>query len=149
MPSGRLPKEGSKWYVPPHTYQMVQHFCLSYMEMQKEALDLHSEIQQIGLISGQDLDGLPHGTDTTDPTQQKAIRRKELQKRLAEKLRKIRLIETAVEDSCFTGRQEMLWAVTNKNMTYERLRALHGCPYGKNQFGRLKQQVYWRIAQKL
>lgn len=149
MPSGRLPKQGSKWYVPEETYKMVQHFCLSYMEMQKAVVDLHTEIQQLGLVSGQALDGLPHGTDTTDPTQQQAIRRNELIQRMNDKLRKIRIIERAVEESCFTGRQEMLWAVTNKSMTYERLRALHGCPYGKNQFGRLKQQVYWRIAQKI
>lgn len=149
MPSGRLPKEGSKWYVPPHTYQMVQHFCLSYMEMQREIVDLSNQIDSIGLVSAQALDGMPHSTEATDPTERQAILRKELIDRRNDKLRKLRIIERAVEESCFTGRKEMLWAVTNKNMTYERLRALHGCPYGKNQFGRLKQQVYWRIAQKL
>lgn len=149
MSNGRLPKEGSKWYLPPHTYRMVQHFCLSYMEMQKSIIDLSDEIDRIGLIKGQDMDGLPHGTDTTDPTQALAIRRKELIDKRSSELRKLRIIERAVEQTAFTGKQSLLLAVTQKHMTYERLRSFHGLPYGKNQFGRLKQQVYWRIAQEL
>lgn len=149
MPSGRLPNKGSKWYLPKHTYMMVQHFCLSYYELQKDVIELSDEIDRIGLVSGQALDGMPHGTDVTDPTERQAIRRKELIDKRNAKLTKIRIIERAVERTAFTGRKELLWAVTNKNMTYERLRSLHGCPYGKNQFGRLKQQVYWRIAQEL
>lgn len=149
MPSGRLPSPKSKWYLPPETYKSVQHFCLSYMELQKEVIDLSGEIDRIGLVSGQALDGMPHGTDTTDPTQKNALRRKELANRRDNILRKIRIIERAVEETCFTGRKTMLWAITNKGMTYERLRSFHGCPYGKNQFGRLKHQIYWRVAQKL
>lgn len=149
MPSGRLPKEGSKWYLPPNTYRTVQHFCLSYMEIQKKIIDLSDEIDRIGLVSGQHLDGMPHGTDVTNPTEQQAIRKKELIEKRDNELRKMRIIERAVERTAFTGRRELLMAVTSKHMTYERLRGLHGVPYGKNQFGRLKQQVYWRIAQEL
>lgn len=149
MSRGRLPKEGSKWYLPPKTYRMVEYFCLSYMEMQKNVIELSAEIDRIGLISGQALDGLPHGTDTTDPTQALAIRRKELIDKRSAELRKLRLIERAVEQTAFTGKQSLLLAVTQQHMTYERLRSFHSVPYGKNQFGRLKQQVYWRIAQEL
>lgn len=149
MPSGRLPKAGSKWYLPPNTYRMVQHFCLSYMEMQKNVIDLSDEIDRLGLISGQHMDGMPHGTDTANPTEQQAMRRKELIDKRNGELRKLRIIERAVERSAFSGKQALLLAVTQKHMTYERLRSFHGVPYGKNQFGRLKQQIYWRIAQEL
>lgn len=148
MPSGRLPSPKSKWYLPPDTYRSVQYFCLSYMELQKEIIELSDEIDRIGLISGQALDGLPHGTDTTDPTQKQAMKRRELVKRRDKALRKMRIIERAVEESCFTGRKAMLLAVTS-NLSYERLKLTHGCPYGKNQFGRMRQQIYWRVAQKI
>lgn len=149
MPSGRLPSPKSKWYLPPETYKSVQHFCLSYMEMQAELVELQKQIDTIGLIRGQHLDGMPHGTDISNPTLRQAILREDLERRRDRTRNKIKLIENTVDKVAFTGRRQLLWAVTNRYMTYERLKGLHGVPYGKNQFGRMKQEVYWRIAQEL
>ena len=149
MPSGRLPSQKSKWYLPPNTYQMVQYMCLSYFEMQQKAMDIQAKLETIGQIKGQCLDGMPHGTDITDPTERLAEEKLRLDRELSGTLWKISLIEKAVDKTTFSFRKQLLWAVTNRSMTYERLRGLHGMPVSKNIFGKMKQEVYWRIAQEL
>ena len=135
MPRGRFPKPGSDWYLPPETYQMAQHFCLSYKEIEQEIMKLNS-------LRSPNLDGMPHGTNVSDPTPSEAIRKAELEKKLY-------IITESVNETTVTGRWWLFRAVTMKHMSFERLKQIHGCPFGKNQFGKLKREVYWRVAQKL
>ena len=133
MSRGRLPKHGSDYYLPEETYRMVQHFCYSYGEMRKEALSL------VGLKSPV-IDDMPHGTGTSNPTERDGVR-------LAELDRKCKIIENACKEA---GGGPWLWkAITDKKMCYRELRDKYGCPYGHNQFGRLKQLVYWKVSKEI
>ena len=150
MPHGRLPKPGAKWYLPEETFRMVQHFCRSYKEIKKNVKELNDEIDRIGLMSGQNLDGMPHGTDITDPTSSQAIKRQELEHKRDAELNKITIIERAVQRSDPGGLGPWLFmAVTDKNMTCICLQTKYGMPCEKNAFSLLRREIYWRVAQEL
>ena len=127
---GRLPKKGSEYYLPEETYRMVQHFCYSYKEMRREALAITG-------LKSPNMDGMPHAPGVSNPTERDALR-------LAELDRKCKIIE----DAC-NGNPWIWKAVTDKRMSYRELRDKYGCPYGHNQFGRLKQLVYWRVSKQI
>lgn len=134
MSRGRLPKQGTDYYLPEETYRMVQHFCYSYGEMKREALSL------VGLKSPV-IDDMPHGTGISNPTERDGIR-------LAELDRKCRIIEDAVREVSPVG-DWLFMAVTDKRMSYRELRDKYGCPYGHNQFGRMKHIVYLKVSKKI
>lgn len=134
---GRLPKEGSDFYLPEHTYRMVQHFCLSYQEMQKERSDMT-------VLRSPLLTDMPHGTNVSDSTAREAMRLEDL-------TRKIDIIDTAISDTAKeTSPEGMKWlrmAVTQGKSFRELI--LLGCPFDHNVFGKMKRLVYWKVAQEI
>ena len=135
MSRGRTPKKGSDYYLPEETYRMVQHFCYAYYERKTEAMAL------VGLKSPV-IDDMPHGTGSSDPTARDGAR-------LAELERKNRIIEEAVKAVSPGGNWWLFKTVTDKRMGYRVLRDKYGCPYGPNQFWRMKRMVYWKVSKEI
>lgn len=136
MPHNRTPKPGSKYYLPKYKYKTVVNFCLQYHELKDElkAID--------GWHSGSN-DGMPHGTGTSDPVANDAIRRAEIQK-------KIDIIEESVRE-CVTGimQEYVLKSITTEYVGYQYLDSMFNIPCGKNQFSDLRRKVYYTISKKI
>lgn len=136
MPHNRTPKPGSKYYLPKYKYRTVVNFCLQYHELKDELRSID------GWHSGNN-DGMPHGTGTSDPVANDAIRREEIQK-------KIDIIEESVRE-CVTGIMQpyILKAITTEYVGYQYLNTMFNIPMGKNQFSDLRRKVYYTISKKI
>lgn len=136
MPHNRSPKPGSKYYLPKYTYKTVVNFCLQYHEL-KDQLSIID-----GFHSGSN-DGMPHGTNTSDPVSSDAIKRAEIQG-------KIEIIESAVRENV-TGvlQHYILMSITNENIGYQYLRTNYNIPLGQKQFSNLRRKVYFAVAKKI
>lgn len=136
MPHNRSPKPGSKYYLPKYKYRTVVNFCLQYHELKDELRSID------GWHSGSN-DGMPHGTNTSDPVANDAIRRAEIQK-------KIDIIEESVRE-CVTGimQEYVLKAITNEYVGYQYLNTMFNIPMGQRQFSELRRKVYYQISKKI
>lgn len=136
MAHARSPKPGSKYYLPKYTYKTVVNFCLQYNELKDELLAID------GWHSGNQ-DGMPHGTGTSDPVANDAIRRAEIQK-------KIDVIEETVRENV-TGVMQpyILKSITNEYVGYQYLRTIYNIPMGQRQFSDLRRKVYYQISKKI
>lgn len=131
----RVPLKGSEFYLPPETFRMVKHFCYSYAEMKREALNMQ------GLRSPA-MDGMPRGSGVSNPTERDGMR-------LAELGRKIRIIEDAV---LATAPDEYKWLfanVTDRRKPWSVLHDRYGCKIGRNRMGRMRREVYWRVSREI
>lgn len=135
MSHNRAPKPGSKWYLPYNTYRMVVDFCYTYGEMQDKLKDLDG---QHAIVR----DGMPRGNEMRDPTERDGIKRAEL-------TRKIDIIESSVRETSRSFQTWLLNGVTNRDLTYTMLRDLYGLPCGKNEYSKMRREVYWRVSEKL
>lgn len=136
MPHNRSPKPGSKYYLPKYKYRTVVNFCLQYHELKDELRSID------GWHSGNN-DGMPHGTGTSDPVANDAIRRQEIQK-------KIDIIEESVRE-CVTGIMQpyILKSITTEYIGYQYLNTMFNIPMGQRQFSELRRKVYYHIAKKI
>ena len=141
MGHNRAPKQGSKWYLPYDTYRYVVDFCYAYGDMCRRLEDLdgkHSHAQ----------DGMPRGSETSDPTYKEAVRRM----KLSEKIRIIEdAVETAVPEEEYgkTMKYHLFLGVTKRGITYKYLYTKLGMPCGHTQFSELRRKVYWLIAERI
>lgn len=135
MPHNRAPKPGAKYYLPKYRYKTVVNFCLQYQELKEELKHLD------GWHSGRN-DGMPRGNNVSDPTYSDAVRRKELQE-------KIDIIESSVREAAGFLYAYMLPGVTDENMTYNKLRTIHGIPVNHKEFSLLRRKVYYMISKKM
>lgn len=136
MSHNRAPKPGSKWYLPYDTYKLVVSYCYAYHDMQRKLRDLdgwHAHEQ----------DGMPRGTETSDPTFKEAERRLRLQE-------KIDVIEGAVIDTDPFLYDWLLEGVTKRGVTFQYLKVKMQMPVvDKNQYSELRRQVYYRVAERI
>lgn len=130
----RPPKRGSRYYLPPTEYKMVAAFCMNYGEFKRQLLDLDGKKAQI-------IDGMPHGTDTTDPTFSVAEKRVRLQE-------KINLIESTVRNVCPEIYEWVLLGITT-TASYDYLLTKLDIPCSHPYFIKRVRKVYYEIAQKL
>lgn len=131
----RLPLKQSKYYLPPETYRMVKYFCYSYGEMRREALTiqgLHSPV----------MDGMPRGSGVSNPTERDGMR-------LAELGRKMRVIEEAVRETSPGEHNWLFMVVTDRSKPWSVLHDQYGCQISRRRMGRLRQEVYWKVAQEI
>lgn len=132
MPRNRIPKRSSKWYLPKYEYRMVVNFCLSYYSVRERLAGL-------GGIRAQALDGMPHGTDTSDPTAREALQKIRLQEKIA-------LIEGTVREVAGDYLyQPMLAAITRDDITIDQILARYRVPMGRNQFLELRRKIYFTM----
>lgn len=133
MRKTRPPKETNKYYLPKHEYWMTVHFCMGYGDYKRQLAELDGQ-------KGVAYDGMPHGTDVTDPTAEIAERRQKLQE-------KIDLIEETVRAVAPNIYEYMLLGVTTE-CNFEYLVSL-GIPCGNNYYITRYREIYWRIAQEI
>lgn len=145
MPHNRTPKPGSKYYLPKYKYRTVVNFCLQYHELKDELRSID------GWHSGNN-DGMPHGTGTSDPVANDAIRRQEIQK-------KIDIIEESVRE-CVTGIYKPFQPYVMKSITTDyigyhyldtmfQINSSFEVPMTKNKFSELRRKVYYTISKKI
>lgn len=135
MSKNRKPMIGSKYYLPEHTFKMVVEFCYSYAELKEKY------VSELG-TKAQHLDGMPHGTDTTDPTYVSAERN-------TRTLAKIKLIEDTVMDCVGEVLYfPMLRTVTDKSCTWDTVQRA-GAPLNRNEWILLKRMIHYEVAKKL
>lgn len=136
MSHNRAPKPGSKWYLPYDTYKYVVSYCYAYHDFKRQLQDLdgwHAHEQ----------DGIPRGTETSDPTPQEAMRRMRLEER-------INVIEDSIIDTDPFLYDWLLEGVTRRGVTFNYLKAKKGMPVvDKNQYSELRRQVYYRVAERI
>lgn len=136
MPRNRIPKPSSKYYLPKYEYRTVVNFCLSYWSVRER-------LAGMGGVRAQALDGMPHGTDLSDPTAREALIRGWLND-------KIQLIEGTVREVCGDVLYHpMMMAVTKEDITIEQILARYSVPMGKKQFINLRRRVYWELAKHI
>jgi len=82
---------------------------------------------------------MPHGTDTSDPTQREAMLRSWLTDKLV-------LIESTVREGCGDMLyQPMMLAITRDDVTIDQIMARYSVPMGRVQFINLRRKVYWTM----
>ena len=135
MPRYRVPRPGSKYYLPKWQYKTVVSFCMQYWE-------LKTRLASVQGLRAVNYDGMPHGTSTSDPTYQSAVQS-------AEAARKIEIIENAVKRAAPDMYDWILKSVTEEDMTYEKLRYELGMPCGKNLYAKLRRLVFWYVSKEI
>lgn len=136
MSHNRAPKPNSRWYLPYDTYKYVVSYCYAYNDFRQRLQDLdgwHSHEQ----------DGMPRGTETSDPTSKEAMKRMRLEE-------KISAIEDAVIDTDPFLYDWLLEGVTRRGVTFTFLKTKKQMPVvDKNQYSELRRQVYYRVAERI
>ena len=133
MKKTRPPKQKNKYYLPKHEYWMTVHFCMNYGEYKKQLAELDG---QKALV----LDGMPHGTETSDPTAVIAEKRAKLQG-------KIDIIENAIREVDASLYDYLLLGVTT-DASYGYLSDL-GMPCGKDYYIKRYREIYYKIAKEI
>lgn len=135
MPRNRCPKPGSKYYVPKQKFKTVVAFCLSYDELKAELKDLdgrHSKKQ----------DGMPRGSETSDPTSKEAEARIKVEN-------KIKLIEeTVMECSGHVLYPFMMMAVTKEEIGWAWLEA-NQIPVHRTTYIELRRKIYFEMSKRI
>lgn len=136
MPHNRAPKLGAKWYLPRNEYRYVVAFCLTYK-------DLRQKLQDLNGWHSHDMDGMPRGSGTGDPTQREALERVKIQTKLD-------IIESCVRE-CAGEKlyRPMLIAVTRDDMPLWRLKMDFEFEMGSRQFSNLRRKIYYKISKEL
>lgn len=134
MPHNRTPKPGAKYYLPKYQYKTVVNFCFQYAELKAELATLD------GWHSGSN-DGMPRGSETSDPTYQDAVRREEIS-------RKIDLIEKTVRECSGILSKYFLPAITDETCTYHRL-ASQGLPLNHKEFSMIRRKIYYTLSKRI
>ena len=132
MPEFRAPHEKSKYYVPWQTLQLVRAHCRMYPTWEKE---YNESVGLRNIVSGNGSGGVG------DPTASQAIRLKELSDR-------IDLIEKTAVAAEATIWKYILLGVTERHMTFERLKA-KGMPCERDMYYDRRRKFYWLMAQRL
>ena len=136
MPHYRLPKENNQYYLPKYTFRTVVNFCFQYHELKEQLASID------GWHSGNN-DGMPHGTGTSDPVANDAIRRAEIQK-------KIDIIEESVmECTDEVTYPFFLQAITEENHGYEFINRNVQVPMNGKEFSKVRRKIYYTIAHKI
>lgn len=127
----------NKYWISKHRYYEISHMCYQYSEWKDEykALSDHT-------ISAVNYDGMPHGTNISDPTFSHAAKLDALK-------RKIVLVEETAREADPVLAKYILKAVTNDGITYNYLRQVMGIPCGKNMYYNARRKFYWLISQKV
>ena len=132
MPEFRAPHEKSKYYVPWQTLQLVRTYCRMYPTWKRE-YDESAGLRNVTQGNGSGGIG--------DPTASQAMRRKELSDR-------IDLIERTAVVAEGTIHNYLLLGVTQRHMTFDRLKAL-GMPCERDMYYDRRRKFYWLMAQRL
>lgn len=137
MPNIRTPAKSSKYYISKQKFLTARHFCLQYNEWRDEYRVLAG-----GGISGISSDGMPHGSNVSNPTELKAVRMAELSK-------KISLVECTALEAGEDIAEWVLKGVTSEDASFNYLKTVMGLPCEKDMYYDRRRKFYWLISQKI
>ena len=125
----------NKWWISKHRFLELYHYCLQYKEWKDEyeSLDGKKSINY---------DGMPHGTNTGDPTYDLAVRRVELKN-------KIQMVQMTSHETDIALQKYILEGVTNENATFEYLYFKMGMPCSRNTYYERRKKFYWLLDKHL
>lgn len=155
MRHNRAPKPGSRYYLPKATYHFVVQFCLSYNEMKSRINTLTVQLSEETVmgVSAYTMDGLPHGTGTSDPTAQEATSLLETRERLERELDRLKHKTALIEHMTLqeVGKEMypfVLEGITSEGATMARLQA-KGMPVTQHVYADMRRKVYYAISKVL
>lgn len=123
-----------KYDISPKRYKELCGFCEQYPEW-KEAL------KRMGVgIKAQAMDGMPHGTGTSDPTALIALRRSEIEER-------INLIERVAAEADKEFAKQIILNVCYE-MPYYQLNMSHGLHISRNSFYNRRRKFFYLLSKK-
>lgn len=128
------PLNERKYEISKHKFYEVYHYCLQYPEWKRELRKIHT-------LQSPNIDGMPHGSSTSDPTELSAMR-------IADLSYKCDLIETTVLEAGPEIYKWLLIGVTDDHYDYN---ALHErkIPCGRNQYYDARRLFYCLMAGKI
>lgn len=125
----------NKWKLTKHEFYTAYHYALQYREIKDKYKSM------IGL-SAINADGMPHGTNTSDPTFKQACELEALSKR-------IQLIEDTVKETDEKIYCWLLKGVTTENISFNYLQQTMNIPCGKNYYYDKRRKFYYILNNKL
>lgn len=110
-------------------YRELKYFCRQYMEKK-------AKLEALREPGGLAMDGMPHGSNTSDPTGKRALMALQL-------ARDIALIEETAQEVAGVDWWQMLAHVTD-GIPVEQLE-IH---QGRNQFYQIRRKFFWLLDQR-
>lgn len=125
----------SEWKLSKHEFYTAYHYAMQYRE-------LKDKYKSILGLSAVNMDGMPHGSNTTDPTYDQATKLEELSTRI--KLIEDTVMETDPDIYCW-----LLKGVTTENISFNYLQMTMEIPCGKKYYYARRRKFYYLLNQKL
>lgn len=127
--------------VDKHAFLSAYHFALQYPEWKRQYADtIGSSVKAV------DPDGMPHGSETGDPTPRIAMRASVLRSN-------IDLIENTSLIAGESIAEYILYAVTNEGVTYRYLAGerckLGRIPCGRNEYYQRRRLFYYLLSKRM
>lgn len=135
MPNVRPTRKKKEWQISKQEFYTAYHYALQYE-------DWNAMIEAEASLSGGNNDGMPHGTGTSDPTFQKAMR-------ISKYADKMRLIEETVKEVAPEIYTWLLRGVTHENCTFKYLSMMMKIPCGQTYYYEKRRQFYYQLSQKI
>lgn len=129
------PLNRSKYGISKNRFKELYYWCLQYHEWRDE---LRYKADTVRSIEITDMPAVHGGSD---PTQQLAVRRAELEQNC-------QMIEETAMEADPDIYQFLLKAVTNEDITYRYLKMIMGIPCGKKMYYDRRRKFYWLLDQK-
>lgn len=127
----------NKYWISKHRFYEIEHHCLQYKEWKDEYLALSTQG-----IKGVDYDGMPHGTNVSNPTENVGMRMAMLKD-------KIDLVEKTAEEADPSLAKYILKAVTNEGISFNYLKMVMGIPCEKDMYYNRRRKFYWLMSQRM
>lgn len=138
MPRIRAEKTG-RYKISKHEFYTCYHFALQYQEWLDRYNALSDSAKAINL------DGMPHGNSTGDPTQSLAIKRAELKT-------KMDIVDDCILEATkdYPALSEYLKrGVTSEGITYTYLHNVMLMPCGRRLYYELRQRFYYILSRHI
>ncbi len=128
-------------YVDKHAFLSAYHFALQYPVWKRQYADtIGSAVKAV------DPDGMPHGSETGDPTSRIAMRASVLRSN-------IDLIESTALTAGEGLAEYILFATTNEGVTYKYLTGerckLGRIPCGRNEYYQRRRLFYYLLSKRM
>lgn len=127
----------NKYWISKHRFYEIQHMCYQYQEWKDEYRTLSEQT-----VSGVNYDGMPHGSNVSDPTGNTG-------ERLVELAKKIALVEEVAVEADPSLAKYILKAVTDENVTFNYLQQVMNIPCGKDMYYSKRRRFYWLMSRRM
>lgn len=133
--------KNNPWYIDKYAFRTAYYFALQYTSWKLQYADtIGSAIKAV------DTDGMPHGSETGDPTSRIAMRSSVLRSN-------IDLIESTALIAGEELTEFILYAVTNEGVTYKYLTGgrckLGRIPCGRNEYYQRRRMFYYLLSKRM